>query len=202
MFDRNSSYNRRPNQSSSYEEDDFLDAQDQQERHSDRGARSRQSSRSERESHANSSNQSNFKQAAQSAFGSLASLASRYVSFGDSGSAAGGNHARRAASRSQHENFEYQDGHIDRNIDRIAVSELIVRSEEVEQVVLIDLIVLDILNTQACAVLMKKIGLLVMSDVMILVLLRAIVSRVMLLWQTLRIVAETLPRCVIVMVML
>ena len=95
-----------------------------------------------------------------------------------------------------------QSGHIDRKIDRIAVTELIVRSEEVEQVGLIDLIVLDILNTQACAVLMKKIGLLVMSDVMILVLLRAIVSRVMLLWQTLRIVAETLPRCVIVMVML
>ena len=95
-----------------------------------------------------------------------------------------------------------QGGHIDRNIDRIAVSELIVRSEEVEQVALIDLIVLNIPNMQACAVLMRKIGLLVMSDVMALVLLRAIVSRAMLLWQMLRIVAETLPRCMIVMVML
>lgn len=95
-----------------------------------------------------------------------------------------------------------QSGHIDRNIDRIAVSELIVRSEEVEQVVLIDLIVLNIPNMQACAALMRKIGLLVMSDVMALVLLRAIVSRAMLLWQMLSIVAETLPRCVIVMVML
>ncbi len=129
MFDQNSSYNRRPNRSSSYEEDDFLDAQDQQERHSDRGARSRQSSRSERESHANSSNQSNFKQAAQSAFGSLASLASRYVSFGDSGSAAGGNHARRAASRSQHENFEYQDEAVEPRSGRSRNSERSYRSE-------------------------------------------------------------------------
>lgn len=129
MFDRNSSYNRRPNQSSSYEEDDFLDAQDQQQRHSDRSARSRQSSRSERDPHANSSNQSNFKQAAQSAFGSLASLASRYVSFGDSGSAAGGNHARRAASRSQHENFEYQDEAVEPRSGRSRNSERSYRSE-------------------------------------------------------------------------
>ena len=129
MFDRNSSYNRRPNRSSSYEEDDFLDAQDQQKRHSDRSARSRQSSRSERESHANSSNQSYFKQAAQSAFGSLASLASRYVSFGDSGSAAGGNHARRAASRSQHENFEYQDEAVEPRSGRSRNSERSYRSE-------------------------------------------------------------------------
>lgn len=109
MFDRNSSYNRRPNQSSSYEEDDFLDAQDQQQRHSDHRVRSRQGSRSEGDSHANSSSQSNFKQAAQSTFGSLASLASRFVSFGDSSPAAGGNHAGRMASRSRHENFDYQD---------------------------------------------------------------------------------------------
>ena len=129
MFDRNSSYNRRPNQSSSYEEDDFLDAQDQQQRHSDRSARSRQSSRSERDPHANSSNQSNFKQAAQSVFGSLASLASRYVSFGDSGSAAGGNHARRAASRSQHENFEYQDEAVEPRSGRSRKSERSYRSE-------------------------------------------------------------------------
>lgn len=129
MFDRNSSYNRRPNQSSSYEEDDFLDAQDQQQRHSDRSARSRQSSRSERDPHANSSNQSNFKQAAQSAFGSLASLASRYVSFGDSGSAAGGNHARRAASRSQHENFEHQDEAVEPRSGRSRNSERSYRSE-------------------------------------------------------------------------
>lgn len=129
MFDRNSSYNRRPNRSSSYEEDDFLDAQDQQKRHSDRSARSRQSSRSERESHANSSNQSYFKQAAQSAFGSLASLASRYVSFGDSGSAAGGNHARRAASRSQHENFEYQEEAVEPRSGRSRNSERSYRSE-------------------------------------------------------------------------
>lgn len=129
MFDRNSSYNRRPNQSSSYEEDDFLDAQDQQQRHSDRSARSRQSSRSERDPHANSSNQSNFKQAAQSVFGSLASLASRYVSFGDSGSAAGGNHARRAASRSQHENFEYQDEAVEPRSGRSRNSERSYRSE-------------------------------------------------------------------------
>lgn len=129
MFDRNSSYNRRPNRSSSYEEDDFLDAQDQQKRHSDRSARSRQSSRSERESYANSSNQSYFKQAAQSAFGSLASLASRYVSFGDSGSAAGGNHARRAASRSQHENFEYQDEAVEPRSVRSRNSERSYRSE-------------------------------------------------------------------------
>lgn len=118
MFDRNSSYNRRPNQSSSYEEDDFLDAQDQQQRHSDRSARSRQSSRSERDPHANSSNQSNFKQAAQSAFGSLTSLASRYVGFGDSGSAAGGNHTRQAASRSRHEKFEYQDEDVESRSSR------------------------------------------------------------------------------------
>ena len=118
MFDRNSSYNRRPNQSSSYEEDGFLDAQDQQQRHSDRSARSRQSSRSERDPHANSSNQSNFKQAAQSAFGSLTSLASRYVGFGDSGSAAGGNHTRQAASRSRHEKFEYQDEDVESRSSR------------------------------------------------------------------------------------
>lgn len=118
MFDRNSSYNRRSNRSSSYEEDDFLDAQDQQERHSDRSARSRQSSRSERDPHANSSNQSNFKQAAQSAFGSLTSLASRYVGFGDSGSAAGGNHAGRMTSRSRHENFDYQDERIESRSSR------------------------------------------------------------------------------------
>lgn len=133
MFDRNSSYNRRPNQSSSYEEDDFLDAQDQQQRHSDRSARSRQSSRSERDPHANSSNQSNFKQAAQSAFGSLASLASRYVSFGDSGSAAGGNHARRAASRSQHENFEYQDEAVEPRSGRSRNSERSYRSDRGER---------------------------------------------------------------------
>ena len=133
MFDRNSSYNRRPNQSSSYEEDDFLDAQDQQQRHSDRSARSRQSSRSERDPHANSSNQSNFKQAAQSAFGSLASLASRYVSFGDSGSAAGGNHARRAASRSQHEKFEYQDEDVESRSSRSRNSERSYRSDRGER---------------------------------------------------------------------
>ena len=129
MFDRNSSYNRRPNRSSSYEEDDFLDAQDQQERHSDRGARSRQSARSERDPHANSSNHSNFKQAAQSAFGSLTSLASRYVSFGDSGSAAGGNHTRQAASRSRHDNFEYQDEDVESRSSRSRNSERSYRSE-------------------------------------------------------------------------
>lgn len=133
MFDRNSSYNHRPNRSSSYEEDDFLDAQDQQQSHSDRSARSRQSSRSERDPHANSSNQSNFKQAAQSAFGSLASLASRYVSFGDSGSAAGGNHARRAASRSQHEKFEYQDEDVESRSSRSRNSERSYRSDRGER---------------------------------------------------------------------
>lgn len=133
MFDRNSSYNRRPNQSSSYEEDDFLDAQDQQQRHSDRSARSRQSSRSERDPHANSSNQSNFKQAAQSAFGSLTSLASRYVGFGDSGSAAGGNHTRQAASRSRHEKFEYQDEDVESRSSRSRNSERSYRSDRGER---------------------------------------------------------------------
>lgn len=133
MFDRNSSYNRRPNQSSSYEEDDFLDAQDQQQRHSDRSARSRQSSRSERDLHANSSNQSNFKQAAQSAFGSLTSLASRYVGFGDSGSAAGGNHTRQAASRSRHEKFEYQDEDVESRSGRSRNSERSYRSDRGER---------------------------------------------------------------------
>lgn len=129
MFDRNSSYNRRPNRSSSYEEDDFLDAQDQQERHSDRGARSRQSARSKRDPHANSSNQSTFKQAAQSAFGSLTSLASRYVSFGDSDSAAGGNHAKQAVSRSRHDSFEYQDKEAESRSGRSRNSERSYRSE-------------------------------------------------------------------------
>lgn len=133
MFDRNSSYNRRPNQSSSYEEDDFLDAQDQQQRHSDRSVRSRQSSRSERDPHANSSNQSNFKQAAQSAFGSLTSLASRYVGFGDSGSAAGGNHTRQAASRSRHEKFEYQDEDVESRSSRSRNSERSYRSDRGER---------------------------------------------------------------------
>lgn len=133
MFDRNSSYNRRPNRSSSYEEDDFLDAQDQQERHSDRSARSRQRSRSERDPHANSSNQSNFKQAAQSAFGSLTSLASRYVSFGDSGSAAGGNHAKQAASRSRHDSFEYQDEDVESRSSRSRNSERSYRSDRGER---------------------------------------------------------------------
>lgn len=133
MFDRNSSYNRRPNQSSSYEEDDFLDAQDQQQRHSDRSARSRQSSRSERDPHANSSNQSNFKQAAQSAFGSLTSLASRYVGFGDSGSAAGGNHTRQAASRSRHEKFEYQDEDVESRSSGSRNSERSYRSDRGER---------------------------------------------------------------------
>ena len=51
------------------------------------------------------------------------------MSFGDSGSAAGGNHARRAANRSQHENFEYQDVAVEPRSGRSRNSERSYRSE-------------------------------------------------------------------------
>ena len=55
------------------------------------------------------------------------------MSFGDSGSAAGGNHARRAASRSQHENFEYQDEAVEPRSGRSRNSERSYQSDRGER---------------------------------------------------------------------